>query len=149
VLVIGQTHTGVATIPFVRLTFAGDQPPRRGEHLARVAWYIAAAGVVYLLPTLAWRRLAPWSLEPRHEIQAWVWSVAFAVLAMCVTVLGRGPRSEMLEALLIAESVGVGHALLAGRAGISNSQLVSLLSIALGTVLAIAPFLLRTLSSGP
>jgi len=145
VLVIGQTHTGVATIPFVRLTFAGDQPPRRGEHLARVAWYIAAAGVVYLLPTLAWRRLAPWSLEPRHEIQAWVWSVAFAVLAMCVTVLGARPRGlRMLEALLIAGICWVSaYALLAGRADVSNSRLVSLLSIALGTVLAIAPFLLR------
>jgi hypothetical protein len=145
VLVIGPTHTGVATIQFARLTFAEDRPPRRGEYLARVAWHIAALGVVYLLPTLAWRRVAPWSLEPRDEMQAWVWSMASAVLAICFSVLGARPRGlRMVEALLIAGTCWLAaYALLGGRADVSSSRLVALLSIGLGSALAIAPFLLR------
>lgn len=144
-LVIGPTHTGVATIQFVRLAFDGDRPPQRGEGFARVVWHIAAVGVVYLLPTLAWRRIAPWSLEPRDEIQAWVWSVAFAAITVCFTVLGARPRGlKVVEALLIAGTGwAAAYALLAGRADISNSRLVALLSVGVGSALAIAPFLLR------
>ena len=104
-------------------------------------WYLCGAATVLLLPSLLWLRVPYWSLSGDLQLELAIWTAVFAALSVAVLVRVRQAR-PLVGLLLVAAAWGGGYAALVLTVGGSNSRGLALVSMVIGSLLLLLPWVL-------